>query len=273
MTKAKAWMAVALCSVVVALTAVTCQSRNETTGEVSPGIEEQLDDQPVVIDSTEPAPGVTPGPGTTPAPTPGTPPSSSPPEPGVGGTGTAVNPPQAAQLIASQPGSQINLRSQPTTTSDARGYGLVGDPVQLLRSADRSDGTWYFVKFETSGAEGWIRGDFINIAGRATPLPQQANQSSTCTGTMEAMTFTAFYDGNGFNLVRFVNLETQNTFDGTLSRQGSNNQGQPLYRGTMSPPTGGSYPVELTDLSGGNPRSGSQVAIDYEGIEGTGTCR
>jgi hypothetical protein len=187
--------------------------------------------------------------------------------------GQAVNPPQAAQLIASQPGARINLRSQPTTTSDARGYGIVGDPVRLLRSVDRSDGTWYFVKFEQSGAEGWIRGDFINTAGRATPLSQRASQSGTCDGLLEAMTFTAFYDANGFHLVRFVNLETQNTFDGSLSRQGSNNQGQPLYQGTMSPPTGGSYPVELIDLSGGNPRSGSQVAINYVGIEGTGTCR
>jgi hypothetical protein len=132
---------------------------------------------------------------------------------------------------------------------------------------------WYFVKIDQSETEDWINSDFINPAGRATPLPQMASQSSTCEGLMEAMTFTAFYDDSGFHLVRFVNLETQNTFDGSLSRQGSNNQGQPLYQGTMSPPTGGSYPVELIDLSGGNPRSGSQVAINYVGIEGTGTCR
>jgi hypothetical protein len=176
-------------------------------------------------------------------------------------------------LIAAEPGSKINLRSQPSTTSSAKGYGLVGDPVRLLRSAEGSDGTWYYVKFEKSGAEGWIRGDFINTAGRATPLSSQASASQTCDGQMEAMTFTAFYDGNGFNLVRFTNLETKNTFDGTLSRQGSSNQGQPMYQGTMSPPTGGSYPVQLTDLSGGTPRSGSQVAVSYEGISGTGTCK
>ncbi|MGF1518435.1 MAG: SH3 domain-containing protein [Nodosilinea sp.] len=267
MTKSKAWMAVAICSVVVALAAIVYGQRNGTTEGVPPIAEEQIEEQPVVIDPAEPAPGTAPAPGTGAAPTP------SPPEPGVGGTGQAVNPPQAAQLIASQPGSQINLRSQPTTSSDARGYGVVGDPVQLLRSVDRSDGTWYFVKFDESGAEGWIRSDFINTAGRATPLSDRASQSSTCEGLMEAMTFTAFYDANGFHLVRFVNLETRNTFDGTLQRQGSSNQGQPLYQGTMSPPTGGSYPIELTDLSGGTPRSGSEVAIDYEGIEGTGTCR
>ena len=270
MTKSKVWMAVAICSVVVALAAIVYGQRNGTTGGLPPGTELPTEEQPV--DPAEPAPETDPetdptDPGTGAAPTP------SPPEPGVGGTGQAVNPPQAAQLIASQPGSQINLRSQPTTSSEPRGYGVIGDPVQLLRSAEASDGTWYFVKFDESGAEGWIRGDFINTAGRATPLSDRASQSSTCEGTMEAMTFTAFYDANGFHLLRFVNLETRNTFDATLSRQGSSNQGQPLYRGTMSPPTGGSYPVELTDLSGGTPRSSSEVAVDYVGIEGTGTCR
>jgi hypothetical protein len=271
MTKSKAWMAVAICSVIVAMAAIVYGQRNDTTGGLPPSPEEQIEEQPVVIDPTEPTPGTAPAPGT--APGPGAAPTPSPPEPGVGGTGQAVNPPQSAQLIASEPGAQINLRSQPTTSSTARGYGVVGDPVQLLRTAQGSDGTWYFVKFERSGAEGWIRGDFINTAGRAAPLSPQASASRTCEGLMEAMTFTAFYDANGFNQVRFTNLETRNTFDGSLSRQGSSNQGQPLYRGTMSPPTGGSYAVELTDLSGGNPRSGSQVAVSYEGIEGTGTCQ
>jgi hypothetical protein len=184
-----------------------------------------------------------------------------------------LNPPQASQLIAAQPGARINLRSQPSTDSTAKGYGLVGDPVMLLRSTQGSDGTWYYVKFEQSGAEGWIRSDFINTAGRATPLAQPASQSSTCEGLMEGMVFTAFYNAAGFNLVRFTNLETKSTFDGTLSRQGSSNQGQPLYRGTMSPPAGGSYPVEVTDLSGGSPRSGSRVTVNYEGMTGTAACK
>ncbi|MEP0929716.1 MULTISPECIES: SH3 domain-containing protein [Cyanophyceae] len=265
MTKSKVWMAVALCSVVVALTAVTCGQRNDNTTVGVPSIPaEQTEEQPVVVAPTQPAPGTSPGTGTTPTP--------SPPEPGVGGTGQAVNPPQAAQLIASQPGSQINLRSQPTSSSDSKGYGLVGDPVMLLRSTKASDGTWYFVKFDQSGAEGWIRGDFINTEGRATSLSQRADDSNTCEGVMEGMAVTAFYDANGFHLVRFVNLETKNTFDATLSRQGSSNDGQPLYQGSASPPAGGNYPVALTDLSGGNPRSGSQVSLDYTGIEGSATC-
>ncbi len=270
MTKAKAWMVVALCSVVVAVAAIAVAlgRRNETTVVMPTSPEAQTEAQPGAIDPTEPAPGTNPETG----PSTGTTPTPNPPEPGVGGTGQAVNPPQAAQLIASQPGSQINLRSRPTTSSDSNGYGLVGDSVMLLRSTTASDGTWYFVKFDQSGAEGWIRGDFINTEGRATPLSQRADDSNTCEGVMEGMAVTAFYDANGFHMVRFVNLETKNTFDATLSRQGSSNDGQPLYQGSASPPTGGSYPVALIDLSGGNPRSGSQVSLDYAGIVGSATC-
>lgn len=268
MTKDKVWMAVALCSMAVALAAITYGWRSDTTVVVPP---EPTEAQPELTDPAEPTPDIALEPET--VPDTGTTPNPNPPEPGVGGTGEAVNPPRAAQLIAAQPEAQINLRSQPTTSSSSKGYGLVGDPVQLMRSADRSDGTWYFVKFEKSGAEGWIRGDFINTAGRATPLSQRAATSRTCEGLMDGMTVTAFYDANGFHLVRFVNMETQNTFDATLNRQGSSNQGQPLYQGRTSPPTSDrSYPVSLVDLSGGTPTSGSQVTLRYAGIEGSATC-
>jgi hypothetical protein len=80
--------------------------------------------------------------------------------------GTAISPPQAATLTATQADAQINLRSQPTTESNSPGYGLVGDPVQLLRAAEgEGELTWYYVKFDKSGAEGWIRGDFIRTGG------------------------------------------------------------------------------------------------------------
>ncbi|HSM82592.1 MAG TPA: SH3 domain-containing protein [Nodosilinea sp.] len=267
MARGKRWMALGLCGA-LSLTAAGCWGRNNDQVETLP-----TEEDTAVVDPANPGSGPDAGPDAGPGASPAPSPSPNPPEPGVGGTGTALNPPQAAQLIAAQPESQINLRSQPTTTSTAKGYGLVGDPVQLLRATQASDGTWYYVQFEKSGAEGWIRGDFINTEGRATPLSSRADQSSTCAGQMESMAFTAFYDANGFHLVRFVNIETKNTFDATLSRQGSSSQGQPLYQGSASPPTGGSYPVALTDLSGGNPRSGSEVALDYVGITGSATCK
>jgi|GEM_PF-3479488 len=99
-------------------------------------------------------------------------------EPSTSGNGTAINPPKAASLKAQQADAQINLRSQPTTAAESPGYGLVGDPVKLLRAAEGADGlTWYFVKFDESGAEGWIRGDFINTSGTSANLNQRASAS------------------------------------------------------------------------------------------------
>ncbi|MEL6381996.1 MAG: SH3 domain-containing protein [Cyanobacteria bacterium J06626_18] len=84
--------------------------------------------------------------------------------------GDAIDPPQPAVLIAQQPDAQINLRSQPTTQSGEQGYGLVGDAVQLLQSANGDGGyTWYYVRFNSSGTEGWIRGDFINTENAGGP--------------------------------------------------------------------------------------------------------
>jgi SH3-like domain-containing protein len=39
-------------------------------------------------------------------------------------------------------------------------YGLVGDRVQVLRAIVNEGNAWYSVKFP-SGAQGWIRGDFV----------------------------------------------------------------------------------------------------------------
>jgi hypothetical protein len=96
--------------------------------------------------------------------------------------GTAINPPQAATLTAQQANAQINLRTEPSASSTAQGYGLVGDSVQLLKAAPGgNDITWYYVKFDESGAEGWIRGDFINTGG---PV-------ATTTNTIQIDTFTS----------------------------------------------------------------------------------
>lgn len=72
--------------------------------------------------------------------------------------------PKWARLVAQQPNSKINLRLQPSSASPDKGYGLVGDLVKLIeRIEDKSGSIWYLVEFEESGAEGWIRSDFIDI--------------------------------------------------------------------------------------------------------------
>ena len=70
--------------------------------------------------------------------------------------------PQTGVLVAEDPDSRINLRSETSLNSELKGYGLVGDEVRLLDASLSGDRyVWYFVEFEISGAKGWIRGDFI----------------------------------------------------------------------------------------------------------------
>jgi hypothetical protein len=84
---------------------------------------------------------------------------------------TPINPTRNAVLATQAEGSQINLRSQPTTQSTAQGYGLGGDQVTLLRLAEGEGGfSWYYVKFAESGSEGWVRGDFIDTSSAAVDL-------------------------------------------------------------------------------------------------------
>lgn len=87
-----------------------------------------------------------------------------------------------AVLTASDPNSQINLRSTPSTTSNLLGYGLVGDQVQLLDQTTGNDGkTWYLVKFPRSGAQGWIHEDFVSLGRTNQPLSESPTPSSPPT--------------------------------------------------------------------------------------------
>ncbi|MDX2228966.1 MAG: SH3 domain-containing protein [Leptolyngbyaceae cyanobacterium bins.349] len=66
-----------------------------------------------------------------------------------------------ATLIAQESGSRINVRSAPTTKAASPHYGLAGDRVEVMSSlVGRDDYSWNYVKF-SSGATGWVRGDFI----------------------------------------------------------------------------------------------------------------
>jgi hypothetical protein len=70
---------------------------------------------------------------------------------------------QEATLTASDPNSQINLRATPSTTGKRLGYGLIGDRVQVIDQTAAESYTWYKVRFPRSGAEGWIREDFVRV--------------------------------------------------------------------------------------------------------------
>lgn len=83
--------------------------------------------------------------------------------------------PRQGILKAQQPDAKINLRSQPSRESKSRGYGLVNDNIEVLKVTQGGDGhTWYYVRFNSSRAEGWIRGDFIEFR----PFPSKTHSNS-----------------------------------------------------------------------------------------------
>jgi Bacterial SH3 domain len=66
-----------------------------------------------------------------------------------------------AALTAQRPNSPINVRTAPSTTAASLHYGYAGDRVEVLRSTIASDDyNWNYVQFQ-SGAQGWVRGDFV----------------------------------------------------------------------------------------------------------------
>ena len=69
--------------------------------------------------------------------------------------------PRLALLTSTDPDSQINIRSAPSTSSQALHYGLSGDRIKLLKISEGNQKAWYFIKFEVSKATGWVREDFI----------------------------------------------------------------------------------------------------------------
>ena len=88
--------------------------------------------------------------------------TTTPPEPTTTTSGLTTAT-QEATLTASDPNSQINLRATPSTTGKLLGYGLISDRVQVLDQTAAEGYTWYKVRFPRSGAEGWIREDFVRV--------------------------------------------------------------------------------------------------------------
>ncbi len=188
-------------------------------------------------------------------------------------TTAPVDPPQPAVLTAADAQAQINLRSEPSVDAAADSYGLVGDPVLLLKTAaDGGDVPWYYVKFDGSGAEGWIRGDFIDASGE-TAVNLQVD-----TYTIDDL-FTVSEAGCGMVLSRdgdapgryvFANsLEPDDAWmriDGTMTRfRRASASGEPFYGQTtfqQFTSVDGSFQVELTVTPG---------AQDYEVVDVDGT--
>lgn len=171
---------------------------------------------------------------------------------------TLINPPQAGVLTAQQSNAQINLRSRPTTESASKGYGLVGDSVELLRASEGSNGlTWYYVKFDESGAEGWIRGDFIDTSRTAAATSAGGNQA--VAASIDSFTtdelFSAGSGGCGMTLmpagsgdfIFFNGLENTSMWmklDGTMTRFRRTDASGPEFYGQSASQSFTSYDNE-----------------------------
>lgn len=69
-----------------------------------------------------------------------------------------------AELTSKYADSKINIRSKPTTQSRAKHFGYKGDRITLLQEAQTENRyVWYFVEFDKSKAQGWVRGDFVDF--------------------------------------------------------------------------------------------------------------
>lgn len=67
-------------------------------------------------------------------------------------------------LVAQDSKTQINVRAGAGLNFPSRHYGVVGDKVIIMNSVRGEDGsTWYQIKFPISGADGWVRNDFIQV--------------------------------------------------------------------------------------------------------------
>lgn len=71
-----------------------------------------------------------------------------------------------ATLVSNDHGSPINIRDGASRQAYARHIGYAGDRVEVLDQTPAEDGyMWFFVRFISSNATGWVRGDFIVLDG------------------------------------------------------------------------------------------------------------
>ncbi|BFM39130.1 hypothetical protein [Synechocystis sp. LKSZ1] len=97
-------------------------------------------------------------------------------------------------------------------------------------------------------------------SGNIPPSPSPGGQRFACRGQMKnGWAYTAEYADRRFTQIRWERPGQPPQIT-TLTRQGKNAQGQPLYRGSFQAAT----MITLLDLSRGNVKPGSQVSVGAE---------
>lgn len=83
-----------------------------------------------------------------------------------------------ANLQAQYADSQINVRLSPSTAAPVVHIGLVGDRVEVLKSARGRDGaTWNYVRLP-SRLLGWVRSDLVRVQRSPLPSPSSTAPSA-----------------------------------------------------------------------------------------------
>ncbi len=84
-----------------------------------------------------------------------------------------------SRVVGQEPGSQVNMRSEPSLDSDIQNYVLVGQTVtnlvlaatgNIIRNQDDQGNTWMYVAYNprnnrNSNVVGWVRADFLRDIG------------------------------------------------------------------------------------------------------------
>lgn len=144
----------------------------------------------------------------------------------------------------------LNLTS--SGDADAQGpanirYGP-NDSILSISSNGTLDGQPFFIQF--SGQQSVAQ----------PPVTPAAARAVVCTGQMQnGWQYRAEVANQRFTQIRWERSGVEPTVS-TLQFYRNNAQGQPVYRGSFRAAT----QLALVDLSGGNPRQGSQVSIGVE---------
>lgn len=197
---------------VIATSSISCGSNppptTTTTGEIAPG---QSAAPPIATQPGQPAaPPVAAQPGQPAAPPVAPPvaqPAAAPAAAPAAPVATNLNPQETGYLTSQDAGARINVRSSPSTSASTPHYGVPGDAVTLQQSANGADGyIWYNVRFNVSGATGWVRGDFVT-----TGMPA-ANSAAPVTGTGISQTIQFAAGESSASLYGSVVRGTEDTY-------------------------------------------------------------
>jgi|GEM_PF-5902368 len=96
-----------------------------------------------------------------------------------------------AEVTAADPSIAINVREQPSTSSKAVLAVKPGEKAEILEQRLGEDTyTWYKLKFPDQGAEGWMRGDFVQV-NEVNATPPEAKTPSSASQPLNPGSITA----------------------------------------------------------------------------------